>query len=1025
VAAAPRAAAGPAVPPRPQPTAETADRTSWDDLFPRLNPTQQDELLSLARRQGLLYLHQLPATTNGNGTDRARQFLASVLAGKTADLPTISTQPIPLIDTDLDATQRDAVARALQTPDVCLIAGLPGTGKSRVVAEIVTQAARRGERVLLLSPSTPAIDRVLEQVSDRDAIYAVRCLGRDERFDHLPPAIAGLTFADRLRQFGEQAVAAGRRHVESAEQRCRRRRQDEAVLVRLRELADECQHLDAQARVILEERGMLTAEVEREAEAPAPGPFADALANCARSRDDALRAIDAARTALEQRRAEQMRELEELTGEVAEVRPLAEAKEHGRFWSGQWWKATFSGNATTRLAELESRQQTVQKALADLTEESHALDRRRADAELAHKVERAKPIAEETQRRQAILDERGSVLNRDRDLLKEKWRLGLAELDADMPRPAELSLAAVERATLDWRDRLDREEQETAFAREWADGLAALQPTLPQRLASLVNLVAAPTNAIAADPHFADAAEFDLLVLEQAHLVTDSEFLAAARRARRWVLVGEPEIAEPRSNGAAETRRPGDDGRSRISRPRVASSPRVLPRLWDKLHCDPRQLPYAWFHEGDRLGCRLRTLAPEQRSYLECEPVVDCPDIELRILASPRTEPILAEVLFPASRSVLQAKEYIFRELQELPLRARNHSLCWSESPDRVVLRLADSESSGAVPIALEHGVRELVSGYDPASNGAGAAHWHTCCLEFDRCAGWDRARAEEWLERHLGIRDLRRTIRLDVPHRTRPELAAFLSDLLFANAYRLVNGPAREGNGHPAPVEFVAVPPLEPELRRRGDTTNGTRHAPSRARPSKGGAGFELDLSDPRHRDRLPAELRPELPALGLVNYLEAQAVIRALERLAPHERGTVGVLALYPAQAELIRCMLRRSPQLTSLDVRVDVPAATHEREFAVVLLSLTRSHSHRAVTFGEGPHHLTLALTRARQRLILFGDPGTLARRSQWEGPVDHLDESAAAHERELVAHLLRYLQGDGTHARAFHLHESTRA
>jgi superfamily I DNA and/or RNA helicase len=90
-------------------------------------------------------------------------------------------------------------------------------------------------------------------------------------------------------------------------------------------------------------------------------------------------------------------------------------------------------------------------------------------------------------------------------------------------------------------------------------------------------------------------------------------------------------------------------------------------------------------------------------------------------------------------------------------------------------------------------------------------------------------------------------------------------------------------------------------------------------------------------------------------------------------------------------------------------------------VVLVSLTRSHTNRAVPFGEGPAHLVLALTRARARLILFGDPGTLARRSQWEKAVDHLDEPAAARERAVIGRLCEYLQGKGIHTQAFHLDE----
>ena len=40
----------------------------------------------------------------------------------------------------------EAVAKALSTPDVFLIQGPPGTGKSRVIAEIIAQAAAQSQR---------------------------------------------------------------------------------------------------------------------------------------------------------------------------------------------------------------------------------------------------------------------------------------------------------------------------------------------------------------------------------------------------------------------------------------------------------------------------------------------------------------------------------------------------------------------------------------------------------------------------------------------------------------------------------------------------------------------------------------------------------------------------------------------------------------------------------------------------------------------------------------------------------------
>src|SRR5262249_59831776 len=98
-------------------------------------------------------------------------------------------------------------------------------------------------------------------------------------------------------------------------------------------------------------------------------------------------------------------------------------------------------------------------------------------------------------------------------------------------------------------------------------------------------------------------------------------------------------------------------------------------------------------------------------------------------------------------------------------------------------------------------------------------------------------------------------------------------------------------------------------------------------------------------------------------------------------------------------------------TVEVHVTGPDALRQRECLVLLLSLTRSHTHRAVALGEDPDWLPLALTRPRGRLLLFGDVGTLARRAEWLGAVDHLDEMAAGREREVVLRLLDHFEGRG--------------
>jgi hypothetical protein len=109
--------------------------------------------------------------------------------------------------------------------------------------------------------------------------------------------------------------------------------------------------------------------------------------------------------------------------------------------------------------------------------------------------------------------------------------------------------------------------------------------------------------------------------------------------------------------------------------------------------------------------------------------------------------------------------------------------------------------------------------------------------------------------------------------------------------------------------------------------------------------------------------------------------------------------------------------------MEVEVGTPDQFRQRECLTALVSLTRSHPHRPVSFGEGPRALALALTRARGRLFIYGDPGTLVRRIQCSDPVDHLDASTSSRERALVAHLVECIQGCGDRPAVFRLRQGT--
>lgn len=106
---------------------------------------------------------------------KARRSRKSGKSGKGGDHDDHHEEAEEAVDGDLDETQHAAVVAAVQH-GVSLLAGGPGTGKSRTVAAVVRRAQACGRRVALAAPTGRAAKR-LEELSDAPASTLHRLLG--------------------------------------------------------------------------------------------------------------------------------------------------------------------------------------------------------------------------------------------------------------------------------------------------------------------------------------------------------------------------------------------------------------------------------------------------------------------------------------------------------------------------------------------------------------------------------------------------------------------------------------------------------------------------------------------------------------------------------------------------------------------------------------------------------------------------------------------------------------------------------
>ncbi len=583
------------------------------------------------------------------------------------------------MDDQLDAAQREAVTRAVATPDVFLLQGLPGTGRSRVVAEIVDQAARRGQRVLFLAHHAAALDVVLRRLRQSPDALAVRFLARDECLESLAADIVSLTPTAQQKSFIEQAQRNSRAALAEARRQHACRQAELDCSARLSALADGIEQIQQKIEQCGKVLDHVAADVHHEA---AAGMLGEPYDGAARRLDEAhredSRRLNADLEDLTQRRLTPAAEYAALSDAIQRLRPLADAKRAGRWWTRAWWRAMWRGRISVKLADLEKRRCAVDAALQALDHSQREIEEKRTHLEASVQASQQHVLDLEIERRRHEIARRSADCQEKLDTCMQNWHLELGALAVPDHRPTEPTKAAVAIARARWEDQLSTDTEACAFAEHWTDFWTAGDVHSKCQIADWAN-VAAGTTAWCQDAMFTQAGRgsFDLLVLEGADQFTEGELLELARDAPRWVFVTETHSLPTRPD-------------QYVSAP---SAPSHLPAplsgfhaLWQHLVGEAHPLGYSWSCEGDRLCATLRPLTLQDRNQLEIEHLADFPEIELRILAIAKAPPVVAQVAFPPALTIQEAKRFIYRELEEVAVEGWRFGAWLAENPESIVL---------------------------------------------------------------------------------------------------------------------------------------------------------------------------------------------------------------------------------------------------------------------------------------------------------------------------------------------------
>lgn len=129
----------------------------------------------------------------------------------------------------------------------------------------------------------------------------------------------------------------------------------------------------------------------------------------------------------------------------------------------------------------------------------------------------------------------------------------------------------------------------------------------------------------------------------------------------------------------------------------------------------------------------------------------------------------------------------------------------------------------------------------------------------------------------------------------------------------------------------------------------------------------------------------------LSTYNEEEAELVVKLLTNENLDGR-SIGVIAPYRAQVELLTKAINQADDLASIRTQIDINSvdAFQGQERDVILISLVRSNSTGEIGFLKEYRRTNVAMTRARFKLIIVGDSATVGQDSFFGDLLEYVQE-----------------------------------
>ncbi|SGY77362.1 BQ5605_C005g03616 [Microbotryum silenes-dioicae] len=101
------------------------------------------------------------------GDERRRELIVDLVEPQFYELPPVVDDAKLVTHSDLNGDQARAIDKVSRARDYTLILGMPGTGKTTTIAELLKALTKKGQSVLLTSYTHSAVDNILLKVKDQ------------------------------------------------------------------------------------------------------------------------------------------------------------------------------------------------------------------------------------------------------------------------------------------------------------------------------------------------------------------------------------------------------------------------------------------------------------------------------------------------------------------------------------------------------------------------------------------------------------------------------------------------------------------------------------------------------------------------------------------------------------------------------------------------------------------------------------------------------------------------------------------